>query len=243
MVLFNMFKTTDFESLDEETQIDIANKLGIIGVKNDVKAILKRLDDLEQHSEELDSISHWQDNIITADEAFKQVKENIEAYIPKELNKAFKEIQQAIDDERTWVKLNEYEYEPVAWGPAYKRKYHLNNLIRLLPDYSYSVEVHEEEDNSYHNYVLVSWDKAEDTSTPQIDPGKKYILPMDGYTGGCNDGSNYTYYAFKSEYSGWRSIAHLGNKSAIEDHYAVSGKYIIDGPDWVKAIKPIEVEE
>lgn len=241
MGLFNMFKTTDFESLDEEAQMDIADKLGIISLKNDVKAILKRLDNLEQNSEGLKSVLHWRDNIITADEAFNNVEEKEEACIPKELDEAFKEIRQAIDNEETSVKLYEYEYDPTPWGTAYKRKYHLNNLIRLLPNYGYSVEVQQEEDNSYHNYVLVSWYKKKDTSTPQIDPNKKYILPMEKFEGNVLYG-RYKWYAFKNEEGFWNSFAHISNEQAM-GNYAVQGKDILNAPDWVKAIKPIEVKE
>lgn len=240
MVLFNMFKTTDFESLDEETQMDIADKLGIIGVKNDVEAILKRLDDLERHSEELESISHWRDNIIAADEAFKQVKGKEEACIPAELNKAFKEIHEAIDNEQTSVELYEYECDPDSWGLSYIRKYHLSNLMRLLPNYKYSVEMHQG-DKLYNSYVLVSWDKPQKASIPEIDPDKKYILPMEKFEGNVLYG-RYKWYAFKNEEGFWNSFAHISNEQAM-GNYAVQGKDILNAPDWVKAIKPIEVKE
>lgn len=234
-----MFKTTDFESLDVETQMDIVDKLGIIGVKNDVKAILKRLDALEQHSEELEGISHWRDNIITADEAFNQVKEKEEACIPSELNKAFKEIHEAIDNEQSSVGLYEYECDYDSWGLSYIRKYHLNNLMRLLPNYKYSVEMHEG-DKLHNSYVLVSWDKHQKASIPKIDPDKKYILPMEG-TDWIDKGVRH-YATIHENY--WEPLKWTGGVlPPYGPLYEVQGKDILNAPDWVKAIKPIEVKE
>ena len=52
----------------------------------------------------------------------------------------------------------------------------------------------------------------------------------------------YKWYAFKNEEGFWNSFAHISNEQAM-GNYAVQGKDILNAPDWVKAIKPIEVKE
>lgn len=241
MGLFSWFKANDFASMDEIEQMDLADELGITEIKNDIQSIKAQLNDLEESS-------NWQDNIITAEEATARLQQIENKALPKELNKAFDAIDEALNNEQDSLILPEYTKEFNGYTPCgfsrYERVrvYHIANLAEALRKYGYKVDIYDSEDD-YGLRIKIYLRVNDKLESSKIDPDKKYILPMEGYTGGCNDGSNYTYYAFKSEYSGWRSIAHLGNKSAIEDHYAVSGKYIIDGPDWVKAIKPIEVEE
>ena len=232
MGLFNWFKSNAFASMDELEQMDLVDGLGVTGIKKDIQSIKERLADLENSSS-------WQDNIITAEEATAQLEAKIQAEMPKELGEVFKKIRKAIDDKKNSIKISpyniQYERHDNARVSAISYNPYLEDLEQELKKYNYATHL-----TDYG--LVVAWPRNK-ANVPVIDPDKKYILPMEGYTGGCNDGSNYAYYAFKSKYSGWRSIAHLDNKSAIEDHYAVSGKYIIDGPDWVKAIKPIEVEE
>ena len=220
---------------------------------NEVKSlwpIIHRLeadyDDIRNQLKEFELKDKYQKNIITAEEAAGRLQQIEEEALPKELNNAFVAIDKALNDEQDSLILFEYtkEYED-KWCTTYNmvRVYHIKRLAEALRKYGYRVDIYDPEDEYGLRIKIHLRDEEDKLESSKIDPDKKYILPMEGYTGGCNDGSNYAYYAFKSKYSGWRSIAHLDNKSAIEDHYAVSGKYIIDGPDWVKAIKPIEVEE
>lgn len=238
MGLFNkLFRPYDFESMDEMKQIELIDGLGISDLREDTESIKERIGLLEQNLDKLESSLHWRDNIITGDVALARVKEKEEASAPEELSRAFEEIRQAVDNEQTSVKLYEYEVDPDSWGIAYNRKYHLNNLIRLLPDYNYSIEMHEG-DTSYYNHLLVSWDKSRGIPTSEIDPDKKYILPMDDATsfGGG------TFYTFVNQ-DGWTIDIAPNNEDACNRGYLIKGGRLKDAPDWVKVIKPIEVKE
>lgn len=231
MRLFNLFKSNDFASMDEIEQMNLADGLGITDIKNDVQSIKKQLTDLE-------ASSNWQDNIITAEEATAQLEAKIQAEMPKELGEVFKKIRKAIDDKKNSIKISpyniQYERHDNARVSAISYNPYLEDLEQELKKYNYATHL-----TDYG--LVVAWPRNK-ANVPVIDPDKKYILPMEGYDGGYSGVSDYTFYAFKPDDGGWRSIAHLDNKHAIKDHYDVSGKDIIDGPAWVKAIKPIEVK-
>lgn len=232
MGLFSRFKANDFASMDEIEQMDLADELGITDIKNDIQSIKKQLTDLE-------ASSNWQDNIITAEEATAQLEAKIQAEMPKELGEVFKKIRKAIDDKKNSIKISpyniQYERHDNARVSAISYNPYLEDLEQELKKYNYATHL-----TDYG--LVVAWPRNK-ANVPVIDPDKKYILPMEEYDGGYLVGSGYTFYAFKPEDAGWRSIAHRDNKHAIRDHYAVWGKDILDGPDWVKAIKPIEVKE
>ena len=59
MGLFSRFNSNTFESMDELEQMDLADGLGIIDIKKDIRSIKARLTDLENSS-------NWKANIITA---------------------------------------------------------------------------------------------------------------------------------------------------------------------------------
>lgn len=231
MGLFSRFKSNTFESMDELEQMDLADGLGITDIKKDIRSIKAQLTDLE-------ASSNWQDNIITAEEATAQLEAKIQAEMPKELGEVFKKIRKAIDDKKNSIKISpyniQYERHDNAKVSAISYNPYLEDLEQELKKYNYATHL-----TDYG--LVVAWPRNK-ANVPVIDPDKKYILPMEGYVGGYGV-SDDTFYAFKLDDKSWRSIAHRDNKHAIRDHYAVSGKDIIDGPDWVKAIKPIEVEE
>lgn len=206
-----------------------------------IRKMEKWLNELEKKIESI----MWQDNIITAEEAAGRLKQIENKALPKELNKAFAAIDEALDDEQDSLILIEYtkKYEDM-WCTAYNmvRAYHIKRLAEALRKYGYKVDVYDPEDE-YGLRIKIYLRDNDRLESSKIDPDKKYILPMEGYDGGYSGVSNYTFYAFKPDDGGWRSIAHLDNKHAIKDHYDVSGKDIIDGPAWVKAIKPIEVKD
>lgn len=213
---------------------------------NEVKSlwsIIHRLeadyDDIRNQLKEFELKDKYQKNIITAEEAAAQLEAKIQAEMPKELGEVFKKIRKAIDDKKNSIKISpyniQYERHDNARVSAISYNPYLEDLEQELKKYNYATHL-----TDYG--LVVAWPRNK-ANVPVIDPDKKYILPMEGYDGGYNEGSYHTFYAFKPKDAGWRSIAHLGNKYAIADHYTVSGKDIIDGPDWVKAIKPIEVEE
>lgn len=242
MGLFSWFKANDFASMDEIEQMDLADELGINDIKNDVQSIKKRLTDLE-------ASSNWQDNIITAEEATARLQQIENKALPKELNKAFDAIDEALNNEQDSLILPEYTKEFNGYTPCgfsrYEmvRVYHIENLAEALRKYGYRVDIYGPEDDYGLRLKICLRGEGNKLMSSKIDPDKKYILPMEGYDGGYSGVSNYTFYAFKPDDGGWRSIAHLDNKHALKDHYDVSGKDIIDGPAWVKAIKPIEVKD
>lgn len=181
MGLFRKSKTkTEIENL--KTEIDwLSQKLD---------KLTEGVDEQRKQLQEIEYTERLRDNAITAVDALAQVKEREEASASVELSKAFEEIRQAVDEDDTSVRM--YEYENTFDG--YERKYHLNNLMKLLPNYNYRVTLHNSDDFR-ERFVEVFWSEVKDKSTSKIDPNKNYILPLK------------------------------------------------DAPDWVKAIKPIEVSE
>lgn len=200
-----------------------------------IRNLKRRCNDLEEKIESLT----WRDSIVTADEATAQLEAKIQAEMPKELGKVFEKIRKAIDKKENSITIPacHVQREPQDNGSVLCFSYnsYLEDLEQELKKYKYATHL-----TDYG--LVVAWPRKK-VNVPVIDPDKKYILPMEGYDGGYNEGSYHTFYAFKPKDAGWRSIAHLGNKYAIADHYTVSGKDILSAPDWVKAIKPIEVEE
>lgn len=228
MGLVNWFKANTVDSLNELQKI----RLNITGIKNDISEMNKRLNGTTNKV-------RLRANIITAEEATAQMEAKIQAAMPEELTEVFEKIQKAIDDNQNYIVISKYKiheehqkngakFSSISQNPC------LEDLEQELKKYHYETDL-------TGTGLIVSWPKK--GKAPVIDPDKKYILPMDGYTGGYSGVSDYTFYAFKPDDGGWRSIAHLDNKHAIKDCYDVSGKDIIDGPAWVKAIKPIEVKE
>ena len=196
---------------------------------------IESMDELKQ----MDLKPKRNDKVLTADEAFKKSIQAQDTHNKEVLSSVFERINHAVDTGIRSITLSD------DWGSSFTLS-DFRSLEKLLPKYGFKVRV-EKEDSTFDAFLTISWDKEnykkDKSNGSKIDPDKKYILPMEGYDGGYNEGSYHTFYAFKPKDAGWRSIAHLGNKYAIADHYTVSGKDIIDGPDWVKAIKPIEVEE
>lgn len=235
MGLFNkLFRSYDFESMDEMKQIELIDGLGISDLREDTESTKERIGLLEQNLDKLESSLHWRDNIITGDVALARVKEKEEESAPEELSKAFEEIRQAIDKDDTSVRM--YEYECTFDG--YERKYHLNNLMRLLPNYNYRVTLHKGDDLR-ERYVEAFWGEVKDKSTSKIDPNKKYILPMDGTLQGWGDTKSYA----TIENEVWEVWQASREDQIIRCKQYVLGEDILNAPDWVKAIKPIEVEE
>ena len=218
---------------------------------NEVKSlwpIIHRLeadyDDIRNQLKEFELKDKYQKNIITAEEAAGRLRKIENEALPRELNKAFATINEALNDEQDSLMLFEYtkEYED-QWCTNCNmvRAYHIKRLAEALRKYGYRVDIYDPKDE-YGLRIKIYLRDDDKLESSKIDPDKKYILPMEGYVGGYGV-SDDTFYAFKLDDESWRSIAHRDNKHAIRDHYAVWGRDIIDGPDWVKAIKPIEVKE
>lgn len=195
---------------------------------------IESMDELKQ----MDLKPKRNDKVLTADEAFKKSIQAQDTHNKEVLSSVFERINHAVDTGIRSITLSD------DWGSSFTLS-DFRSLEKLLPKYGFKVRV-EKEDSTFDAFLTISWDKEnykkDKSNGSKIDPDKKYILPMEGYVGGYGV-SDDTFYAFKLDDESWRSIAHRDNKHAIRDHYTVWGRDIIDGPDWVKAIKPIEVKE
>ncbi|MCC4359144.1 hypothetical protein [Limosilactobacillus reuteri] len=84
------------------------------------------------------------------------------------------------------------------------------------------------------------WHLSIEWKNVDLDPNKKYILPMEGTEehqclGGTTQG-----YAYKNKGGVW-TICHVFGTGGVMDERVVTAKDIEDAPDWVKAIEPVEV--
>ena len=239
MGLFNWFKSNAFASMDELEQMDLADGLGITDIKKDIRSIKAQLTDLENSS-------NWKANIITAKEAAWRLQQIEDEALPKELNKAFVAIDEAINNEQDSLILFEYTRENNGYTafdfPRYEmvRVHHIESLAEALRKYGYRVDIYDPEDD-YGLRIKIHLRDNNKLESSKIDPDKKYILPMAKFEGNVLYG-RYKWYAFKNEEGFWNSFAHISNEQAM-GNYAVQGKDILNAPDWVKAIKPIEVKE
>lgn len=229
MGLFSRFKSNTFASMDEIEQMNLADGLGITDIKNDVQLIKKQLTDLE-------ASSNWQDNIITAEEATAQLEAKIQAEMPKELGEVFKKIRKAIDDKKNSIKISpyniQYERHDNARVSAISYNPYLEDLEQELKKYNYATHL-----TDYG--LVVAWPRNK-ANVPVIDPDKKYILPMEGTVKAGLP--HQTLYAFRVNDT-WVTSLETEDAKAIGNMRYVYGKDILSAPDWVKAIKPIEVEE
>lgn len=217
---------------------------------NEVKSlwpIIHRLeadyDDIRNQLKEFELKDKYQKNIITAEEAAGRLQQIEEEALPKELNNAFVAIDKALNDEQDSLILFEYarEYED-KWCTTCNmvRAYHIKRLAEALRKYGYRVNIYDPKDE-YGLRIKIYLRENDKLESSKIDPDKKYILPMEKFEGNVLYG-RYKWYAFKNEEGFWNSFAHISNEQAM-GNYAVQGKDILNAPDWVKAIKPIEVKE
>lgn len=102
----------------------------------------------------------------------------------------------------------------------------------LAQDYNLTLE---KEKTCYH--LTVDW------SDVDLDPNKKYILPMDDTASLNYYGDTITKYAVLGSNGNWDILNMLGNQDAA-DYVGciVTAKDIEEAPEWVKAIEPVEVE-
>ena len=86
------------------------------------------------------------------------------------------------------------------------------------------------------------WHLSIDWEDVDLDPNKKYILPMEGTEAEDCLGNMAYSYAAKQEGGSW----YIGHKSPFADpkiHFTVTAKDIEEAPEWVKAIEPVEVND
>lgn len=150
---------------------------------------------------------------ITAREAYKQ-SVGTEEYL-NTLKDVYSDIQGNIDDGYTNA---HFFYDSMSLVDRVYREL-------LAQDYNLTLE---KEKTCYH--LTVDW------SDVDLDPNKKYILPLEEAE--TTDGAYY--YAVRD--GGKWKIAVSYNPSELEAfRFTVTAKDIEDAPDWVKAIEPVEV--
>lgn len=207
-----------------------------------IRNLKKRCNDLE---EKVESLS-WRANIITAEEAAGRLQQIENDALPRELNKAFVAIDEAINNEQDSLILLEYTRENNGYTafdfPRYEmvRVYHIESLAEALRKYGYRVDIYDPEDDYGLRLKICLRGEGNKLMSSKIDPDKKYILPMEG-TDWINKGVRH-YATIHENY--WEPLKWTGGVlPPYGPLYEVQGRDILDGPDWVKAIKPIEVKE
>lgn len=216
---------------------------------NEVKSlwpIIHRLeadyDDIRNQLKEIELKDKYQKNIITAEEAAGRLRKIENEALPRELNKAFVTINEALNDEQDSLMLFEYtkEYED-QWCTNCNmvRAYHIKRLAEALRKYGYRVDIYDPKDE-YGLRIKIYLRDDDKLESSKIDPDKKYILPMEGTVKAGLP--HQTLYAFRVNDT-WVTSLETEDAKAIGNMQYVYGRDILDAPDWVKAIKPIEVEE
>lgn len=157
---------------------------------------------------------------ITAREAYKQ-SVGTEEYL-NTLKDVYSDIQGNIDDGYTNA---HFFYDSMNL---------VNRVYRELLAQDYNLTL-EKEKTCYH--LTVDW------SDVDLDPNKKYILPMDDTASLNYYGDTITKYAVLGSNGNWDILNMLGNQDAADCvGCIVTAKDIEEAPEWVKAIEPVEVE-
>lgn len=156
---------------------------------------------------------------ITAREAYKQSIDT-EEYL-NTLRDVYSDIQGNIKDGYTNA---HFFYDSMSL---------VNRVYRELLAQDYNLTL-EKEKTCYH--LTVDW------SDVDLDPNKKYILPMEGTEEHGCPGETTQGYAYKNRRGIW-TICHVFGAGGIMDERVVTAKDLEDAPNWIKAIEPVEVEE
>ncbi|MCR1877992.1 hypothetical protein [Limosilactobacillus reuteri] len=85
------------------------------------------------------------------------------------------------------------------------------------------------------------WHLSIEWKNVDLDPNKKYVLPMEGTEEHGCPGETTQGYAYKNRRGIW-TICHVFGAGGIMDERVVTAKDIEEAPEWVKAIEPVEVE-
>lgn len=155
---------------------------------------------------------------ITAREAYQQTEKETQI---KEIAKAYEAIREAVDLGMTSIKLwfDDLNTCDLAFNELVRQGY---NLEQKKVNNDWQLEV--------------NWENVD------LDPNKKYILPMEGTEAEDCLGNMVYSYAAKQEGGSW----YIGHKSPFADpkiHFTVTAKDIENAPEWVKAIEPVEVKD
>lgn len=240
MSLFSRRKLSEQEPNDHQYQL---NKLNF-----KVTKLEDRIDKLENDLEYESQGESLQDvNVINAEEAANRVEKAAQKALPNELKKAFDEINLAVKNEQQSVRLFQYEwgvYVCTNGKPRRKRIYHIDALSKELKKYGYETKLDSNDSDGPYSFLEVSWEGKGTSDVSEIDPAKKYILPLEDTE--CEITDSVTGKAISHEVAyacprddKWEIIY---DRKICSDAVIVPGKEIIDVPKWVRAIEPIEIE-
>ena len=155
---------------------------------------------------------------ITAREAYQQTEKETQI---KEIAKAYEAIREAVDLGMTSIKLwfDDLNTCDLVFNELVRQGY---NLEQKKVNNDWQLEV--------------NWENVD------LDPNKKYILPMDDTASLNYYGDTITKYAVLGSKGNWDILNMLGNQDAADCvGCIVTAKDIEEAPEWVKAIEPVEV--
>ena len=152
---------------------------------------------------------------ITAREACQKIEKETQI---KAIVKAYEVIREAVDLGMTSVKLwlDDLNTCDLVFNELVKQGYNLEQK-KVNDDWQ----------------LEVNWENVD------LDPNKKYILPMDDTVSPkAHDEMSLRQYAVKGEHGYWNTI--ICDERSIGLDITVTAKDIEEAPEWVKAIEPIE---
>lgn len=153
---------------------------------------------------------------ITAREAYQQTEKETRI---KEIAKAYEAIREAVDLGMTSIKLwfDDLNTCDLVFNELVRQGY---NLEQKKVNNDWQLEV--------------NWENVD------LDPNKKYILPMDDTDIEAPYGSEKAY-AYKHDDGYWDIERFYGEWDGRPTYIIVTAKDIEEAPEWVKAIEPVEV--
>ena len=158
---------------------------------------------------------------ITAREACRQTEIGYKENCLRKLNQAYESIENAAN--QGIRKLSLYYHDFVM----------ANKIFAELTSQGYCTDLTYDDERWK---LEVSW------SIFDVDPDKKYILPMEGaYSRDCY-GNDLTGYAYKGTNGSWFMALRTNDEDMERLGYTVTAKDIEEAPEWVKAIEPVEVK-
>lgn len=109
-----------------------------------------------------------------------------------------------------------------------------NRVFRELAIQGYKGTLEKDDGAAKEWCLYIDW------SDVDLDPNKKYILPMEG-TDIENSYDNSKAYAYRHDDGHWSVGRFYGEWDGNPTGIVVTAKDIEEAPDWVKALEPVEV--
>lgn len=113
--------------------------------------------------------------------------------------------------------------------------YLANRVFNELVKQGYNVNLEKDMGADKVWHLSIEWEDVD------LDPNKKYILPMEGTEhDSVSRGTQLKIYAYKVD-GAWRTVETINEQHAKLFDFTVTAKDIEEAPEWVKAIEPVEV--